>query len=74
MRLHAARCGHYGDPVEERPDVAAVLTWIGDLRTATGSAEELRQMVRSVGDYTRIPAHPKAVAETMTHEPQGDRA
>ncbi|WP_043338665.1 hypothetical protein [Belnapia moabensis] len=74
MRLHAARCGDYGDPDEERPDAVAVRARIEDVRAATGSTEEMRQMVRSVGDYIRIPAHRRAQAATMAPEPQGRRA
>jgi len=73
LRLHAARCGDYGDPDEERPGAAAVRARIEDVRAATGSAEEVRQMVRSVGDYTRIPAHRRAEAEITAPGPQGRR-
>ena len=74
MRLHVVRCEDYGDLDEERPDAAAIRARIEYVRAATGSTEEMRQMVRSVGDYIRIPAHRRAQAATMAPEPQGHRA
>jgi hypothetical protein len=102
VSLHAVRCGDYGDPEEEWTvegfaDAAAAAEYarrfiraqIEDLRAETGSAEELREMYRSFGEYARTPgfdheawaahciatpASRKAETDYLALEPRGRRA
>jgi hypothetical protein len=88
VRLHAVRCGDYGDPDEEwtvdgfaSAEAAAeyarrfIRAQIEDMRADAGAAEELRAMYRSFGEYARTPGFDhEAWAAHCIATPAGRRA